>query len=202
MQYRSFSITTDGEYIQAINNSRYGFRLKRTERGEGNVNFLKLFIDYILDDNRLILDGETSAYGLWVVKFITNGTILEVYEFDSNMENWIIGAETAITLIEEQREVCRGVNVQSDMPKIMQKIAFNTEVLSNKDVKGRRYHEPSHMSGWYIITDEFNGDIKTLNVWPLIDFVKHRKDLVKFLALPEGMSFETEGENNYVMRAE
>jgi len=45
------------------------------------------------------------------------------------------------------------------------------------------------MSGWWITTDLYNGDIKTLRREHTYHVTAARPDLAKYLALPEGFRF-------------
>jgi len=45
------------------------------------------------------------------------------------------------------------------------------------------------MSGWWFITPEYNGDIKTLKVEHLYHITAGREDLIPYIALPFGYRF-------------
>ena len=72
---------------------------------------------------------------------------------------------------------------------IGQKVAVSKEVYEGSEVNAVRYNAPGHMTGWYLTSNSFNGDINTLQVDHLYHIINARKDLVKFLALPAGYRF-------------
>ena len=45
------------------------------------------------------------------------------------------------------------------------------------------------MTGWYLTSNSYNGDINTLIVEPIYYLLKERPELAKMLALPSGYRF-------------
>ncbi|MCF6404402.1 hypothetical protein L3C95_16005 [Chitinophaga filiformis] len=82
------------------------------------------------------------------------------------------------------------MDVQSSMPSLNQKIAVDDGALAGEEVYGIRYEAPEHMSGWYVTSDSYDGNIANLKVIDLFSFLPKRKDLIQFLALPPGYEFQ------------
>jgi hypothetical protein len=62
-------------------------------------------------------------------------------------------------------------------------------VREGDHVEGVRYPSPEHMSGWWITTDRYDGDIKSLTLHHLHHLVQWRPDIAPYLALPFGYRF-------------
>jgi hypothetical protein len=56
-------------------------------------------------------------------------------------------------------------------------------------VQGIRYPSPDHMSGWWITTDRYDGNIKSLRYEHTYHVTAARPALAKYLALPDGFRF-------------
>jgi hypothetical protein len=63
-------------------------------------------------------------------------------------------------------------------------------VLQGDVVQGVRYPSPEHMSGWWITTDRYDGDIRSLTQEHLYHLTAARPDLARYLALPFGFRFD------------
>ncbi len=62
-------------------------------------------------------------------------------------------------------------------------------VVEGDAVEGVRYPSPEHMSGWWITTDRYDGDSKSLTLHHLHHLVEWRPDIAPYLALPFGFRF-------------
>jgi hypothetical protein len=62
--------------------------------------------------------------------------------------------------------------------------------LQGDAVQGVRYPSPEHMSGWWITTDRYDGDIRSLTQEHLYHLTAARPDLARCLALPFGFRFD------------
>ena len=60
-------------------------------------------------------------------------------------------------------------------------------------VQGVRYPSPDPMSGWWITTDQYDGDINSLKREHTSHVTAARPDLAKYLALPTGFRFDLSG---------
>jgi hypothetical protein len=156
---------------------------------EGEINLLQYLIDYIIDCAPEIKEEQTVAYGLWLLKFTKYSEVYELYELNHNFEDWIRGAENSVHTFELQKYWCREENVVFSIPEFQQLIAISDGVMNGLPVTGMRYMAPKHMSGWYLVTELYNGDASTMKVIRPKEIVKGRKDLLQFFALPAGYSF-------------
>lgn len=150
---------------------------------------------YMHDSHRIINPEETMSFGYWGIKFHggSDGS-LEIWEFNDEWNDIVPGAERALRYWHEQAEVCRAVGAEFHPPLATTMAAVSAGVLDGRAVDGIRYPSPSHMSGWYLTTDLYNGDIDTMDVVHLFHVTHARPDLTRYLALPFGYFFDLRGE--------
>ena len=89
-----------------------------------------------------------------------------------------------------QREVCRQHGAPFRPPAQDQLCAVSVGVYDGDAVQGVRYVAPEHMSGWYLTTDRYNGDHRSLVVEHVSHVAQRRPDIAPFLALPPGFRFD------------
>jgi hypothetical protein len=171
----------------------FEFRLKRTNDDlSDGINILIYLIDYSVDHKPEIKIGETIQYGFWVLKFLTRDNhYLDIWECTLSLHDWIEGASTAIEVFKEHKDLMSKLNVEALVPTFNQKIVISEGVLEGDFVEGVRYPSPGHMSGWWLSTDRYNGDLGTMKPIPLHEFIPFRPDLIKYLILPFGFRFDT-----------
>lgn len=63
-------------------------------------------------------------------------------------------------------------------------------VLEGLPVQAVRYPSPEHMSGWWITTDQYDGNTKSLKHEHTYHVTAARPELAKYLALSEGFRFD------------
>ncbi len=90
-------------------------------------------------------------------------------------------------------EVCATHNVNPVLVDNNQLVAVSEGVLEGDLVEGVRYNSPEHMSGWWLTTEKYNGDINTIKTEHFYHLLEKRPDLVKYLALPYGFRFFQKG---------
>jgi hypothetical protein len=177
-------------------------RLKSFGNKEGELALLYYLIDYSIDGSPTINDDETITYGLWLLKFTRVAENFEIYELDELFVKWNEGADNAIYYFEQQKILCMSESAKFNVPLFTQNIAISKGVLEGLRVQGIRYNEPPHMSGWYLTTSEYDGNIENMKVVSLQTLVINRKDILQFLALPPGFVFEiTENETCRIWKA-
>ena len=66
--------------------------------------------------------------------------------------------------------------------------------MEGQPTEGVRYPSPEHMSGWWLTTDLYDGDVRSLRVEHLYHVTAARPDLLPFLALPFGYRFALGGQ--------
>jgi hypothetical protein len=75
------------------------------------------------------------------------------------------------------------------LPKPDQLVVISEGVYEGDMVEGVRYPSPKHMSGWWLTTDRYDGNIKSLKTVHFHHITERRPDLSGFLGLPFGYRF-------------
>ncbi len=83
----------------------------------------------------------------------------------------------------------RGIALDEQLPKCHQMVVISDGVYEGDAVEGVRYPSPQHMSGWWLTTDRYNGDVGSLRTVHFHHIAEHRLDLLEFLKLPIGYRF-------------
>jgi hypothetical protein len=65
-------------------------------------------------------------------------------------------------------------------------------------IEGVRYDSPSHMSGWWLTTDRYNGDTDSLNTVHYRHILEARPEIATYMALPFGYRFKLGGNDEHV----
>ncbi len=161
--------------------------------------FLNYVVTYIEQEGACIRPGETLLYGYWVTKFETGkDEFLEVWESKPDNTGFVPGATLTLTYWRDQKEVCANAEADFAPPRPDQLVVVSAGVFEGDSVEGVRYPTTGNMSGWWITTDRYNGDIKTLHCEHLYHLTAARPDLARYLALPYGFCFDfLEGERVY-----
>jgi hypothetical protein len=68
-------------------------------------------------------------------------------------------------------------------------IVISKGVLEGDPIDAVRYKSPTHMTGWWITTDLYDGDIKSLQTMHYYHLAFKRPDILRYLALPYGYRF-------------
>ena len=153
-------------------------------------SFLRFVCDYVICNHTRIQSGQTVAYGYWLTKFILNEDgVLETFEYSPDATSFVRGTALTLTYWRDQHAVCAEVNAAFDPPLPDRNAALSIGVYEGNPVEGVRYPSPEHMSGWWLTTDRYDGDIKSLKVVHLYHVTAARSDLARYLALPAGYRF-------------
>ncbi len=164
--------------------------------------FLQYVVHYLAKSKKKITSGETLAYGSWLVKFLdTENHTLDAYEFHVGEPDFVHGIDLASTIWREQHNLCDQVGAAFDAPQGDSLAVISKGILDGTHpVQGVRYPSPGHMSGWWLTTDLYDGDIKSLETIHLYHVMARRRDLFPYLALPNGFRFELLGPNNSTVK--
>ena len=65
-------------------------------------------------------------------------------------------------------------------------------------VEGVRYPSPDHMSGWWLTTDEYDGNLDSLVTVHFQHIIEKRPELALYMALPFGFRFNLGGDTENV----
>jgi hypothetical protein len=158
--------------------------------------FLKFVVKYLDTEKARITSHQTMNFGYWLVKFEPAGDgYLDVWEYDSVFESFIHGGSLALRYWRDQLATCESVGANFYPPNPGKMTAVSSGVMEGHPVQAVRYSLGDPMSGWLIVTDQYNGDITTLTTHHTYHVTAARPDLAKFLALPCGFRFDqTSGE--------
>jgi hypothetical protein len=158
--------------------------------------FLRFVVKYLENENQRVTPNQTLNYGYWLVKFepTTDGT-LDVWEYDPEFREFQHGGSLAIQYWRDQRAVCEKFHAAFDPPNPGKLTSVSAGVLEGRPVQAVRYNFGDPMSGWLIVTEQYDGDINSLKNHHTYHVTAARPDLAKFLALPCGFRFDqTDGE--------
>ena len=153
--------------------------------------FLFFVTDYLLKEGKTIRPGETLAYGYWMTKFVgLSADLLETWEYNAEATDFVKGASLTLTYWRDQHAVCRKHEAEFQPPRPDRLTVISDGVLEGRPVQGVRYPSPDNMSGWWITTDLYNGDVSTLKHEHTYHVTAARPDLAKFMALPVGFRYD------------
>jgi hypothetical protein len=158
---------------------------------EESERFLRYVSDYLLGSGKLIKPGETMEYGYWLVKFLgaRQGDHLETWEYTADASSFVKGADLALGYWRDQHFVCNQYRTSFSPPRADKLSVVSAGVIEGLPVQGIRYPSPDHMSGWWITTNLYDGNIKSLRNQHIYHITAARPDLAKYLALPHGFRF-------------
>lgn len=158
---------------------------------EESEQYLKYISDYLSDSGKHINPGETMAYGYWLVKFQESECKdrLESWEYSADASTFVKGGDLTLGYWRDQHIVCDRHKALFSPPRPDKLTVVSAGVLGGFPVQGIRYPSPAHMSGWWITTDLYNGNIKSLRHEHTYHLTAARPDLAKYLALPDGFRF-------------
>lgn len=158
---------------------------------EESERFLKYVSDYLSDSGKQLKPGETMAYGYWLVKFqeVEQEDHLETWEYSPDASVFVKGGDLTLGYWRDQHFVCDQHNAAFSPPRPDKLTVVSAGVIEGLPVQGIRYPSPDHMSGWWITTDLYDGNVKTLRHEHTYHITAARPDLAKYLALPDGFRF-------------
>ncbi len=158
---------------------------------EESKQFLKYVSDYLSGSGKQLKSGESIAYGYWLVKFqeVEQEDHLETWEYSADASTFVKGGNLTLGYWRDQHLVCYQQNAVFSPPRPDKLAVVSAGVLEGLPVQGIRYPSPDHMSGWWMTTDLYDGDIKSLHHEHTYHVTAMRPDLAKYLALPHGFRF-------------
>ncbi|MDR6517307.1 immunity protein Imm33 domain-containing protein [Chryseobacterium camelliae] len=157
---------------------------------ENYIDVMKYIIDYIIDSKPVISENQNIGYYSWLLQFRLNeNNFYDLYEINFDGSDFNKGCDTAILVVRQQSEICWQQNFIPIFPNFNQSVIISDGVYEGKDVEGIRYDSPQDESGWYLITDDYNGDLKSLKMVHFYHVAFARPDILKYLAIPYGHRF-------------
>jgi hypothetical protein len=157
--------------------------------------FLEFVANYLLAGNPLRA-GETLMYGYWLTKAqLDDKRRMFFQEYNPEATEFVFGVSHTIRYWKEQHDICEKGKAIFSPPRPDQKIVISEGVYEGDEVEGVRYPSPNHMSGWWITTDRYNGNVESLKTVHAHHVSAKRPDLAKFLALPFGYRFVSKNDD-------
>jgi len=186
------SIRTEG--LVSLGHSEFRAEVRDPELMGQAEDFLNYVSHYVTTSGKRINPGETMPYGYWLVKFEGAGrNTLETWEYKADASDFVKGANLTLCYWRDQHIICKLHEAEFRPPRPDKLTVVSDGVLEGAPVEGVRYPSPDHMSGWWITTDQYNGDIKTLKHQHTYHVTAARPELAKYLALPDGFRFNLAG---------
>jgi|RhiMetdeSRZDD1v2_1073273.scaffolds.fasta_scaffold171932_2 hypothetical protein len=154
-------------------------------------NFLRFVVRYLDRTGARITAGQTLNYGYWMVKFEPiEGGALDVWEYDPEFRELQRGGSLTLRYWRDQNEICELFHASFEPPNAGKLTAVSIGVLEGRPVQAVRYRFGDPMSGWLIVTDQYDGNVKSLTNHHTYHVTARRPDLAKFVALPAGFRFD------------
>jgi len=154
--------------------------------------FLEFVSRYLLMENVFLKSGETFPYGYWLTKFIlAEDGFLHAFEYTKDATEFVPGISLTLRYWIDQHKICDDLQTTFAPIRPDRKVVISEGVLEGDDVEGVRYPSPQHMSGWWMTTDRYDGNIKSLKILHLYHVTSVRPDLARYIALPYGFRFNT-----------
>lgn len=152
--------------------------------------FLRFVSKYLVSSGKQIRSGETMAYGYWLVRFQAGGEgELETWEYNARATDFVKGATLTLSYWRDQHLICAQQRAAFKPPRPDKLTVISEGVLDGLPVEGVRYPSPAHMSGWWLTTDQYDGNINSLKHQHTYHITAAQPSLAKYLALPEGFRF-------------
>lgn len=152
---------------------------------------------YVQQSGTRVRPNETVAHGYWTVQFReASQQWLEAWEQDPTASTWVPGATLTLSYWQQQHAICQQAHAAFSPPRPDQLVAVSAGVLEGDAVDGVRYASPSHMSGWWLTTDRYDGNAESLHVEHLYHVTATRPDLAPYLALPCSFRFTSREQGN------
>lgn len=161
------------------------------ESAHQGETLLRYVGDHVAAARKPIRSSDTMMFGYWLIKFVAGPAgVLDVWEYDAMATNFREGAELALKYWREQHEVCVRAGARFTPPRPDQLVVVSEGVFEGDSVKAVRYPSPEHMSGWWMVTDRYTGDVNSMRQEHMYHLTSRRPDLVPYVALPFGYRFD------------
>jgi hypothetical protein len=164
--------------------------LTADDEGAAARELVQYIARYQADSKAMIRAGQSMAYGVRMIWFHAAGDKLVIHEpSGADADERVPGARTAMQLWSAQAAECARWGSQFLPPRPNQLIAVSAGVEEGDPLEGIRYEAPAHMSGWYLSTDRYDGDVRSMRTVHAYHVVLARPDVARFLALEPGFHF-------------
>lgn len=193
--YKEIEISINTEiYVETKGLTSYLDKEIRVAMGDNNqedyINVIKYIVDYITENKPTIFENQNIGYYSWLLQFrVDDQNYYDLYEVNNDGSDFNRGCDMAISVVRKQSELCSHYGLPVQFPNFNQSVVISDGVYEGKDIEGIRYDSPQNESGWYLITDDYNDDIKSLKVVHFYHVAFTRPDILKYLAIPFGHRF-------------
>lgn len=207
LEYKNITVKSNGKNIYTEGLSLcIGKELRlaiQNQQTNDYLDVIKYIIDYIVENKPTISENQNIGYYSWLLQFrLDEQNYYDLYEANSDGSGFNKGCDTAISIVRQQEEICWQQNLIPLFPDFNQSVVISDGVYEGKDIEGIRYDSPQDESGWYLITDDYNDDIKSLKMVHFYHVAFSRPDILKYLALPFGRRFLMENGNVKIYKDE
>ncbi|MBK7634671.1 MAG: hypothetical protein IPJ13_10520 [Saprospiraceae bacterium] len=142
----------------------------------------------VVQQNIKISDNQTMAFYSWLIKFVKlDGGRYEIYELNPYTKNFTAGIFYSTNLLTKQKKICALYDVSCDFPHFGEMIAVS-EGYDNSKISCERHERESTDCGWYITSDLYNGDYKSMKLIHFSHFAIVHYDVLEYFSLPAGFS--------------
>lgn len=153
--------------------------------------FIQHVVEGLKSGTHTVHGGGTLTYGYWTVHFRQEAVgNLSIWEHSADLSHLVPGIVLTLGYWRDQHEMCSKVHAEFHPPRHDQMVAISKGVLDGDVVQGVRYPSPGHMSGWWITSDRYDGNISSLTTEHLYHLTAARPSLARYLALPVGFRFD------------
>ncbi len=97
-----------------------------------------------------------------------------------------------------QQRCCHHYGAEYSPAESEQLVVISEGVYEGMPVQGIRYPSPKHMSGWWLTTDIYDGDVNSLKTVHYHHVAEKRPEIAVYMALPFGYRFHLGGADNHV----
>jgi len=151
--------------------------------------FIRYFAGLALESPRGLKVGVDYWYGFWQVRFLKEKRGLVSVAMGSPPDAFDDDVTNAVVCWRRQHEVCASVGAEFDPPTSDSTAIISAGVLDGLKAEGRRFPGTDSASGWFVVTNEYDGRIESTQRTHLYHLAERRPDLVGALALPPGGRF-------------
>lgn len=194
---QSRSITTSG--LAAKGQPDFRLAVDSDELLVYAEEFSHRLINYVLRSEKRILSGQTVTHGYWTVQFLagTDG-LLEAWEFTSESQCQQVrpGIEFTLKCWQGQHDLCTAVGAAFGPPHASHTVYVSEGVYEGVlPLEGVRYPAHPPDAGWFLTTDQYNGDFRSLKRVHLFHLTEARPELIPLVGLPAGYRFTLKDED-------
>lgn len=184
-------LTMRTEGLSTIGHSEVQVEFHDSELIGEAEGFLRYVSDYVMKSGTKLCAGQTMRYGYWITEFRNAGeNTLETWEYNAPATDLVQGVSLTLRYWKDQHSICNQYNADFKPPPLDQVSVISKGVFEGLPVQGVRYPSEAQLSGWWITTDHYDGDINSLMNEHNYHVTASRPDLAKYMALPPGFRFD------------